>query len=362
MDAEQPVRLDAYAERFLAQLAAADAPPLESQPPAEARAAALASQRAAQAVLKPVHIHEQHLPVGPGGAVLVRIVRPQASLGTLPAVMYFHGGGWVLGDRVSYDRTTRDLAHATGVAVVFVEYTRSPEARYPVALEEAYAATAWIAEHGHQLGLDGARLAVAGDSAGGNLATATALLAKHRGGPRLLQQVLFYPALDAGFDTPSYEQFADGFFLTRAQMQWFWNHYAPDRSVRTEPTAAPLRATPEDLAGLPPALVITAEADVLRDEGEAYARKLIQAGVPVVAVRYMGAIHSFTAQDALAASDLTQAAINQAGQVLGQSLLAPRPGAGAADVDSPGARQRRRDGDRLGAGGATGAARGKGRT
>ncbi|MEV6995535.1 alpha/beta hydrolase [Streptomyces sp. NPDC093228] len=328
MDTKEPVRLDAYAERFLAQLAAADAPPLESQSVPDARAAALAGQRAAKAVLKPVHIQEQHLPVGPGGTVLVRIVRPKASSGTLPAVMYFHGGGWVLGDRISYDRKTRDLAHASGAAVVFVEYTRSPEAGYPVALEEAYAATAWIAEHGLEYGLDGARLAVAGDSAGGNLATAAALLAKRRGGPRLLQQVLFYPALDAGFDTPSYEQFADGFFLTRTQMQWFWNHYAPDRSVRTEPTAAPLQATTKELAGLPPALVITAEADVLRDEGEAYARKLTEAGVPVVAVRYLGAIHSFTAQDALAASPLTQAAINQAGQALGQALAAPRSDAG----------------------------------
>ncbi|MEU1598832.1 alpha/beta hydrolase [Streptomyces sp. NPDC005708] len=328
MDPHAPLHLDASAQRFLAELAAADAPPLENQSPEQARAGALAGQRAAQAVLKPVHIHEEHLPIGPGGEVLVRIVKPEASSGTLPAVMYFHGGGWVLGDRISYDRTTRDLAHASGVAVVFVEYTRSPEARYPVALEEAYAATAWIAEHGQQLGLDGSRLAVAGDSAGGNLATATALLAARRGGPHLLQQVLFYPALDAGFDTPSYQQFADGFFLTRAQMQWFWNHYAPDRSVRTEPTAAPLRATTEELAGLPPALVITAEADVLRDEGEAYARKLIEAGVPVVAVRYLGAIHSFTAQDALAASPLTQAAIDQAGRVLGQALAAPRPKAG----------------------------------
>ncbi|GAA3834415.1 alpha/beta hydrolase [Streptomyces chiangmaiensis] len=328
MGTNAPVHLDAYAKRFLAQLAAADAPPLETLSPAEARADALAGRSAAQAVLKPVHIHEQHLPIGPGGTVLVRIVRPEGSSGVLPAVMYFHGGGWVLGDRFSYDRTTRDLAHAGGVAVVFVEYARSPEARYPVALEEVYAATAWIAEHGQELGLDGSRLAVAGDSAGGNLATAVALLAKRRGGPRLLQQVLFYPALDAGFDTPSYERFADGFFLTRAQMRWFGDRYAPDRSVRTEPTAAPLRATTAELAGLPPALVITAEADVLRDEGEAYARKLTQAGVPVVAVRYLGAIHSFTAQDALAASPLSQAAIDQAGQALRQALAAPRPEAG----------------------------------
>jgi acetyl esterase len=328
LDTQPPVQLDPDAERFLAAMKAAGAPPLESLSPAEARAGAPAGRRAADPVLKPVHIQEQHLPVGPSGQVLVRVVRPESSSGSLPAVMYFHGGGWVLGDRFSYDRTTRDLAHACGAAVVFVEYTRSPEARYPVALEEAYAATAWIAEHGQRLGLDGTRLAVAGDSAGGNLATAAALLAKRRGGPRLRQQVLFYPALDAGFDTPSYRQFADGFFLTRAQMEWFWNHYAPDHSVRDEPTAAPLRAGLEELTGLPPALVITAEADVLRDEGEAYARKLTQAGVPVVATRYLGAIHSFTAQDALAASPPTRVAIDQAGQVLAQALATPSDGTG----------------------------------
>jgi acetyl esterase len=319
LDTTVPPRLDPYAERFLAALAAAGTPP-QHRTPQEVRAGALARQFAAHAVLKPVWIEEQVLPVGPGGQVLVRVVRPQDSSGTLPAVMYFHGGGWVLGDRVSYDRKIRDLAHACGVAVVFVEYTRSPEARYPVALEEVYAATAWIAGHGPELDLDGARLAVVGDSSGGTLATATALLAKRRGGPRLLQQVLFYPCVDAGFDTSSYERFADGFFLTRAQMRWFWDQYAPDRSVRTESTAAPLRAPVEELAGLPPALVITGEADVLRDEGEAYARKLMEAGVPVVATRYLGAIHSFTVEDPLAASPLTQAAIDQAGHVLRRAL------------------------------------------
>lgn len=329
MNTGSPIRLDPYAERFLADLATSAAPPLEDQSPEEARAGALAAQQAADVVMRPVDVQERRLPVGPGGEVIVRITRPQPSTGTLPAVMYFHGGGWVLGDRISYDRTTRDLAHASGAAVVFVEYSRSPEARYPVAVEEAYAATAWIAEHGLELDLDGARLAVAGDSAGGNLAAVTALLTTRRGGPRLAHQVLFYPALDAGFDTPSYKRFAEGPFLTRSQMKWFWNHYAPDTAVRTEPTAAPLRTPVEELAGLPPALIITAEADVLRDEGEAYARRLMDAGVPVVAVRYLGAIHSFTAQNPLAASPITQAAIDQAGQTLRQALAGQRrPSAG----------------------------------
>ncbi|MFS4092588.1 alpha/beta hydrolase fold domain-containing protein [Streptomyces sp. AF1A] len=318
------IRLDPLAERFLADLEARNAPPLESRTPQEARADDLAGQLAADVAMAPVDTDERTLPVGPGGEVLVRIVRPRQSTGPLPAVMYFHGGGWVLGDRHTYDRATRDLAHASGAAVVFVEYTRSPEARYPVAVEQAYAATAWIGEHGAKAGLDGARLAVAGDSAGGNLAAVTALLAKRRGGPRLAHQVLLYPALDAGFDTPSYQEFAEGPFLTRSQMVWFWDHYAPDPAVRSEPTASPLRATKDELAGLPPALVVTAEADVLRDEGEAYARLLLDAGVPVVAVRYLGAIHSFTAQNPLAAGPVTRAAIDQVGRTLRQAFDAGR--------------------------------------
>ncbi|MFE7171631.1 alpha/beta hydrolase [Streptomyces sp. NPDC057616] len=319
------VRLDPFVERFLEGLKAEGGPPLEEQTPQEARAGDLAGQLAADVVMLPVDADERRLPVGPGGEVLVRIVRPRPSAGVLPAVMYFHGGGWVLGDRTTYDRATRDLAHASGAAVVFVEYTRSPEARYPVAVEEAYAATAWIAEHGADVGLDGTRLAVAGDSAGGNLAAVTALLAKRRGGPRLAHQVLLYPALDAGLDTPSYDEFAEGPFLTRSQMAWFWDHYAPDTGVRGDPTASPLRASRDELAGLPPALVVTAEADVLRDEGEAYARSLLDAGVPAVAVRYLGAIHSFTAQNPLAASPVTRAAYDQVGRTLRQALDSGRP-------------------------------------
>jgi acetyl esterase len=230
--------------------------------------------------------------------------------------MYFHGGGWVLNDQETYDRLIREVANGAEAAVVFVNYTRSPEGRYPVAVEEAYAATQWGATNGVTLGLDTERLAVAGDSSGGNLATVVALLAKERGGPALACQVLFYPTVDADFDTDSYQQFAGGPFLTRNAMKWFWDQYAPDVARRAEPTASPLRASVDQLRGLPPALIMTAEFDVLRDEGEAYARRLGEAGVPVTAVRYLGTIHAFTVLNALANTPAARAAIAQASSVL----------------------------------------------
>ncbi|WP_043637708.1 alpha/beta hydrolase, partial [Nonomuraea candida] len=178
-------------------------------------------------------------------------------------------------------------------AVVFPEYDRSPEHRYPVALEQVWTVARWVVEQGGARGLDASRIAVAGDSVGGNMSAALTLMAKRRGGLSLCGQVLFYPVTDAAFDTDSYRQFAEGYFLRRDGMQWFWDQYTTGPAQRAEITASPLRATVEDLAGLPPALIITAEADVLRDEGEAYANKLRQAGVPVTAVRYQGIIHDF---------------------------------------------------------------------
>ena len=181
----------------------------------------------------------------------------------------------------------------TGAAVVFPEYDRSPEARYPVAIEQNYAVAQWVVEDGAAEDLDATRFAVAGDSVGGNMAAALTLMAKDRSAPKLAAQVLLYPVTDATFDTPSYEQFAEGYYLRRDAMPWFWDQYTTDESQRNEITASPLRATGEQLTGRPPALVITAEADVLRDEGEAYANKLRDAGVPVTAVRYQGIIHDF---------------------------------------------------------------------
>ncbi|QHA07917.1 alpha/beta hydrolase fold domain-containing protein [Streptomyces broussonetiae] len=259
-------------------------------------------------------IHEEWVTVqgGPTGSVRARIVRPTDADGPLPVIVYLHGAGWVFGNAHTHDRLVRELAVGANAAVVFPEYDLSPEARYPVAIEQNYAVARWIITDGASKGLDATRIAVAGDSVGGNMSAALTLMAKERGDVPLVQQVLFYPVTDAAFDTPSYHQFATGYFLRRDAMQWFWDQYTTDERQRAEITASPLRATTEQLTGLPPALVITGEADVLRDEGEAYANKLRQAGVPVTAVRYQGIIHDFVMLNALRETHAAEAAINQA--------------------------------------------------
>lgn len=217
---------------------------------------------------------------GPHGTVALKIYRPAGSSGPLPVVLYTHGAGWVFGDAHTHDRLVRELTVRSGAATVFTEYRRSPEAQYPSAIEEVYTALQWVAETGSAHDLDGTRVAVAGDSVGGNMSAAVTIMAKQRGGPSLAGQLLYYPVTDASFDTGSYHQFATGYWLRRDAMMWFWDQYVKDPDLRAEITASPLRATLEDLAGLPPALVVTGEADVLRDEGEAYAAKLRSAGVP----------------------------------------------------------------------------------
>jgi acetyl esterase/lipase len=259
-----------------------------------------------------VEIEDTTVPGGPSGEVSVRILRPPSATGPLPVIVYVHGAGWVFGNNHTHDRLIRELAVGAGAAVVFPNYSLSPEARYPVAIEESYAVLEWVAAHGAEKDLDGSRIAVAGDSVGGNMTAALTLLAKQRSGPQIATQVLFYPVTDASFDTPSYHQFAEGYFLRRDAMQWFWNQYTTDEAERNEITASPLRATTEQLAGLPKALVITGEADVLRDEGEAYAAKLREAGVDVTATRYAGIIHDFVMLNALRGTNAAEAAIKQA--------------------------------------------------
>ncbi|WP_406046155.1 alpha/beta hydrolase [Micromonospora sp. NBC_00898] len=265
-------------------------------------------------------IEEITVPGGPNGPVSVRIVRPVGVTDALPVIIYIHGAGWVFGNAHTHDRLVRELAVGARAAVVFPNYSLSPEARYPVAIEENYAVATWVADHGAEHGLDSRRIAVAGDSVGGNMAAALTLMAKERGGVDLVQQVLFYPVTDAAFDTGSYHRFATGYFLRRDSMQWFWDQYTTDPAQRAEITASPLRATVEQLRGLPPALVITGEGDVLRDEGEAYANKLRQAGVPVTAVRYQGIIHDFVMLNALRETHAAEAAISQAIGVLRSAL------------------------------------------
>lgn len=304
---------------FLNELAAQGGPPLYELSPTDAREV-LRGLQAGNVPKMPAEIEDRRLPVGPKGQVSIRIVRPRDVTETLPAIMYFHGGGWVLGDQDTHDRLLREIANGAGAAVVFVNYTPSPEAQYPVPIEEAYAATRWVAENGREINVDGSRLAVVGDSVGGNMATVVALLAKERGGPSIRLQVLFYPVTEAGFDTPSYDQFAEGHFLTREAMKWFWDQYAPDPAVRSEPTASPLYASVDQLQGLPSTLLITDECDVLRDEGEAYARKLVEAGVNVTATRYLGITHDFVMLNALADTPAARGAIAQANEMLRKSL------------------------------------------
>jgi acetyl esterase len=254
------------------------------------------------------------------GDVRVRIVRPPDAAGTLPAILYMHGGGWVLGNADTHDRLVRELAVGTGAAVVFVEYDRSPEAHYPVAVEQGYAAAQWIMREGAANGLDADRMAVAGDSVGGNMTAALALMACERRDVRFVHQSMYYPVTDAVMETGSYEQFAEGYFLTAKAMQWFWDAYAPDVERRSEPFASLLRASDEQLASLPPAFLIVDEADVLRDEGEAYAARLRAAGVAITTVRYDGITHDFMMLNPLSNTRATRAAVAQAISILPDAL------------------------------------------
>ncbi|WP_433362336.1 alpha/beta hydrolase [Actinoplanes sp. CA-142083] len=254
------------------------------------------------------------------GDVRVRIVKPVGATGTLPTILYVHGGGWILGNAGTHDRLVRELAVGVNAAVVFVEYDRSPEARYPVAIEQAYATAQWIVKEGATEGLDASRLAIAGDSVGGCMTAAVTILAKQRGDVHFVHQSLYYPVTDAGQDTGSYREFADGPYLLAKSMAWFWDAYLPEADKRSEITASPLRATLDDLAGLPEAFLIVDENDVLRDEGEAYARKLTAAGVRTTAVRYNGTLHDFMMLNPVRGTAATTGAVEQSISILRKAL------------------------------------------
>ena len=283
--------LDPEVATWLSQLERAAVPLVHTISPAEARQQMID----ASALLGPgeaVQRVEDRQIAGPGGDLLLRVYRPRDAEGLRPVAVYFHGGGWVVGSVDTHDSYCRLLANASQTIVVSVDYRLAPEHKYPAAAEDAYAATCWTAENAAEFGGDSRRLAVVGDSAGGNLAAVAALLCRDRGGPALAYQVLIYPITDADFQTSSYTECADGYMLTRDAMIWFWRQYLADETQAVEPYVSPLRA--ESLADLPPALVLTAEYDPLRDEGEAYARRLEEAGVAVTAKCYAGMIHGFT--------------------------------------------------------------------
>jgi acetyl esterase len=298
--------------------ATASPPFLYELTPAEARAV-LDDVQAAPIEKLPVEDRWITVPADVGD-VRVRVVRPPDALGTLPVILYMHGGGWVLGNADTHDRLVRELAVGTGAAVVFVEYDRSPEAHYPVAIEQGYATARWIVREGAAHGLDPERMAIAGDSVGGGMTAAITLMAHERGDVRFVHQSMYYPVTDAAMDTGSYAQFAEGYFLTAKTMAWFWDCYCPDIERRSEPFASPLRASDGQLAGLPPALLIVDEADVLRDEGEAYAARLRAAGVAVTTVRYDGITHDFMMLNPLSETHATRAAVAQAIASLRQAL------------------------------------------
>lgn len=314
--AAQPV-LEPTAQKFIDGLAGAT--PIYKLTPDQARAFLHGAQSQSAALLDAA-IEDRVLPVGPTGQTRIRVVRPVAAEGVLPVIVYFHGAGWVMGDATTHDRLVRQLANGAGAAVVFVDYERSPEARYPVAIEQDYAVLSYVADHPEKFGVDASRLAIAGDSVGGNMTAVVALLDKERKGPKIAAQLLFYPVTDAAMDTDSYRAFANGPFLTRPAMAWFWDAYLPDVAARKDSHVSPLNASTDQLKGLPPALVITDENDVLRDEGEAFARKLIAAGVPTTATRYLGTIHDFVMLNALGDTPAAKAAVAQAAEFLRTSF------------------------------------------
>src|SRR5579871_658579 len=282
--------LDPKVRLFLDQLAASGLPGLSTLGVEGARAAIDGMVAMGGSVKEVARVEDRHIP-GPAGDVAVRVYTPAGGAAPRPALVYYHGGGWVIGGIASHDGVCRALANAVPALVVSVDYRLAPEHPFPAAAEDAHAAARWVAEHAAEIGADPRRVAVGGDSSGGNLAAATALMARDRGGPGLAFQLLVYPMTDTAMDTASYRENADGYFLTRADMIWFFDHYLPRAADRTHPYAAPLRAS--DLRGLPPAAVVTAEFDPLRDEGEAYAAKLRAAGVPAKHTRYAGMIHGF---------------------------------------------------------------------
>lgn len=282
--------IDPQAQALLDQLAALGAPALNTLSVEDARKMLAMMGELSGLEPEPVAKVDDRLIPGPAGQIAVRIYTPQGG-GPFPVLVFFHGGGFALGSIETHDELCRALTNAAGCIAVSVDYRLAPEHRFPAAVDDCYAATRWVAENANAIGGDPTRIAVGGDSAGGNLAAVIALMARDQGTPPLVYQLLVYPVTDSAFDTPSRQEYADGYFLTRDDMVWFTNLYLRSEADGDNPHASPLRA--QDLSGLPPAQVITGEFDPLRDEGEAYAARLREAGVPVVCRRYNGMIHGF---------------------------------------------------------------------
>ncbi|SFH73972.1 alpha/beta hydrolase [Planctomicrobium piriforme] len=318
-DAASDPAIDHHVQGFLTMLNSGGGKPMEQMTPQQARQVLVDVQKSVKCELPPCEIVERRI-MQDGQSVSVTVVRPAGAKGLISVFMFFHGGGWVLGDFPTHERLVRDIVSESGACAVFVNYTPSPEARYPIAIEQAYAATKWVAAHGAEIGVDASRLAVVGNSVGGNMTAVIALKARLENGPKIRFQALMWPVTDANFETPSYHQFAEGRYLTRNMMKWFWDNYTQVPGQRQEIYASPLQASIEQLTGLPPALIQVDENDVLRDEGEAYARKLNAAGVNVVCTRYNGMIHDWGLLNPLATVPATRASIRQVADELKSHL------------------------------------------
>jgi acetyl esterase len=310
IDAAQDPAIDRRTRSFLKELNK-DSSPFWELPGDEPRTIVTGLQNQTAVDVSGIEIAERELAVD-GRAITLYVVRPEDVAGTLPVFMFYHGAVWIAGNFENHKRLVRDLVVGSGAVAVFPEYTPVPEARYPVQIEQAHAAAVWVSQNGDELGVDSSKLAVTGNSVGGNMAAAVTLMAHDRGAPNIVYQQLLWPALSADLDTVSYRAYGEGRFLPKAFMAYGWEHYLPDREAGEHRYAAPLKATIEQLRGLPPTLIQTAENDVLRDEGEAYARKLDEAGVDVANVRYNGAIHDFALLNALRDVPSTDAALRQA--------------------------------------------------
>jgi len=317
-DAATDPRIDPQVRSFLAEVNKHSSP-FWTLPGPQVRAVLTGLQAKTPVDLSGVIITEKTIAEN-GQKVKLYVMKPEHAKGRPPVLLFIHGGVWIAGDFENHKRLVRDLVVGSGAAAVFVEYTPIPDAVFPTQVEQNYAAAKWVAEHGAEIGVDGSRMAVAGNSVGGDMSAALTLMAKDRGGPKIRLQVLLIPATDTDFETQSYRDFDTGRFLPRAFMQFGWNLYAPDEKTRNNPYAVPMRATIDQLRGLPKALVITAENDPLRDEGEAYARKLKEAGVDVTATRYNGMIHDFVLLNGIHNVPATQAAIRQASDAIRDAL------------------------------------------
>lgn len=317
--AENDPRILKEIRAFLKALNSGPGKPIEELSPADARKVLVDAQNSVPVDYSGIEESEKTI-TQDGEKVRIHVVKPSGVKTNAPVFIFIHGGGWVLGDYPTHRRLVRDLVVESGAVAVFPDYTPSPEAHYPTAIDQIYAAAKWVSEHGNEIGVNGKNLAVVGNSVGGNMTAAVVLMAKAKNGPAIKLQVMLWPVTDANFETGSYKELGEGRFLTRKMMIWFWDNYLPDKNARKEIYATPLQASLEQLKGLPPTLIQTAENDVLRDEGEAYARKLDEAGVPVTFTRQGGLIHDYGLLNPIAEVPAVKTALLQAAAVIKEAL------------------------------------------